>query len=43
MSSLNLLHEENIWILFTDEILEFSLVGRRTDTIHVPGDDTHKS
>ncbi len=41
-SSLDLLHEDNIWIISTDQILYLSFFLHSTETIYIPGDDTHK-
>ncbi len=41
-SSLDLLHENNIWIIHIDQILYLSFFLDGSETIYVPGDDTHK-
>jgi hypothetical protein len=41
MSCLDLLHQDDIWIIGGDEGREFSLVVSRSDTVDIPGDDTH--
>ena len=40
-SGLDLLHEENIWIVFLDQILDFSFFFCSSDTVYIPGDDFH--
>jgi hypothetical protein len=42
MSCLDLLHQDDIWIIGGDEGREFSLVMSRSDTVDIPGDDTHR-
>jgi hypothetical protein len=42
MSCLDLLHQDDIWIIGGDESSEFSLVVSRSDTVDIPGDDTHR-
>jgi hypothetical protein len=39
---LDLLHEEDIWILLADDPSEFSLVRCCSDAVHIPRDDTHR-
>ena len=41
MSSLDLLHEEDIWIMSFEKVYEFSFIMSGADAVYVPGDDTH--
>lgn len=40
---LDLLDEEDIRIIFFDQILDFSFFFDSADTVHVPGDDVHNA
>jgi len=41
-SCLDFLHKKYIRIVEINEVFDLSLIRRRTDTIHIPGDDTHR-
>jgi hypothetical protein len=42
MTCLDLLEEDNIWIVLFDQIFELSFVRDGADTVDIPGDDTHR-
>jgi hypothetical protein len=42
MSCLDLLHEEDIWIMSFEKVHEFSFIMSGADAVYVPGDDTHR-
>lgn len=40
-SSLDLLHEDNIWIIGADQILDFRFFLNGSESVNIPGDDFH--